>query len=108
MRKIILSCLLLLPATAVHAQGDGGTVLVDQINVIQGRIYVYSTNMHNPDNCATSEYFILPEDNAGRDLMLSLLLTAKTTKSTISLWLDGCSISPWHSSAPVISALSIN
>lgn len=109
MRKMLCVALaLLVPSAQLQAAGSGGTVTISRITVLGGSIYVSASGIGNPDNCASASLFVVPAENPGRDQMLSVLIAAKVSRSTITLWFDGCGYSPWAASAPIISALTMD
>ncbi len=107
LRSLIAFTALSTVSAASFASGAGGSVKVYRITVIAGRIYVYATGIQNPDNCATANYFVVSQDDPGRSEMMSILLTAKSTDRHINMWFEGCTHAPWHASAPIVSALTL-
>jgi hypothetical protein len=108
MRKFLwLALAILLPFGPSHAAGGGGTVTVSRITLIGGSIYVFASGIGNPDGCASTAHFTIAAENPGRDQMLSVLIAAKLNRSQVTLWFDGCSYSPWATSAPRVGALTM-
>jgi hypothetical protein len=108
MRKLLYAALaLLLSSGPSHAAGGGGTVTISRITIIGGDIFVFASGIGNPDGCASTAHFTVPSSNAGRDQMLSVLITAKVNRSPITLWFDGCGYSPWSTNAPLVGALTM-
>lgn len=108
MRKIFYVALaILLPSVQANAAGGGGTVTINRISINGESIYVFASNIANPDGCASTTHFTIPSGTPGSDKMLSVLITAKANHSPITLWFDGCGYSPWDANAPIIGTLTM-
>ena len=95
---LMLPLLLTLSLNAYAGVGSGqGTIDHLYINDAGTIVRVgFSEPIKNPDGCTKSTIYLhlLSNDDAS-SRFLSALLTAYTTKSTVSFWVSGCTSAPW-------------
>lgn len=88
-------------ATPAAASGPSGAVLLTSVAVEGQKIYLTSKSFGNPDGCASAAVVVLAAQSEQEyDRMLSIALTAYTSKSKVSLWLSGCAPAPWYPTIP--------
>lgn len=68
----------------VHAHSGGGLT-----------IWVNSADLMNPDSCTRKDKVHIRSSLAGYDAMVTLIMTAYTSKKKIGLWSTGCSVIPF-------------
>jgi hypothetical protein len=86
-----------------RAAGSSGAVVPtgyeidpwDQVVIVFGQ-------WSNPDACGTATYAILPMSNSNYKDTLATILAAGTAGRTITFWFNGCTGSPWGTTAPAV------
>lgn len=88
------------PACLAVAAGSSGTIIPTNVTVEGGNVYV-SGSVANPDSCGASNMAVLsPANDREMDRMCALTVTAVSAKRPISMWLSGCTATPWGYAVP--------
>jgi hypothetical protein len=89
------------------AAGSTGAVVPTSILIENGKLYLWSPQFANPDNCASSAVVVVPDTIPKWEAFVSVALTAQTTGKKVTLWVGGCTPTNWYASAPVAGSISI-
>lgn len=104
----MLGAIAVLPTMPATASGPSGTVSLTSVAVEGSKIYLTANSFGNPDGCASAAVVVLAAQSEQEyDRMLSVALTAYTSKSKASLWLSGCAPSPWYPTIPQATSIAI-
>lgn len=68
----------------VHAHSAGGLTL-----------WVDASKLMNPDSCSYLNKVNIQSSQAGYDAMVTVIMTAYTTKKKIGFWSSGCQVLPF-------------
>jgi len=68
----------------VHAHSAGGLT-----------VWVDSSKLMNPDSCTAVDKVHIQSSLAGYDAMVTMIMTAYTSKKKIGFWSTGCSVLPF-------------
>ena len=98
MKKLMLikmfgSCVLFFSSQISLANGWSGETTILEIypSPDNNGVFIKAASMPNPDNCPSPSYFILNKDNMFFKEVYTLLVSGQARKSTINLYLKGCS-----------------
>lgn len=85
----------LLAASVVHSSAQAGGLMTGRVTTLHtysghSGLLIGLTAMGNPDACARSGWYILPEGTPMVEFNKAALLTAQATGTEVSLWVDGC------------------
>ena len=93
MKYIILLSLFISFSTIASGRLSGSEVSSIKIGIKGNIIASFVSEHENPDNCGNNRSFYITESHAGKELMLSLLLSSKATGDKITVFVSGCSSS---------------
>ncbi|GLQ76324.1 hypothetical protein [Vibrio penaeicida] len=104
---ILLSVIVLIPSLSFAAGVTSDKGQVKLINVQREGNFVrvdFSQPIKNPGNCEGASFYIAElSDSSGSNRFYSALLTAYTSKSTVSFWVSGCTKQKyWGQTRPAI------
>jgi hypothetical protein len=89
MDKIIL-VMLVVVANALHAESFTEVTRISGLTSGGEYVRVVLDDMLEAEDCKNQNYYLLDTSNRVGDVMLQLLLVAKSTRQKISIQIDGC------------------
>lgn len=92
--------------TPASADGGGTGLTIKRITVLGGQFFLSGT-FPNPDGCVSSAVIAVVPNDVNRDMWLALATSAQLSRRKVSVWLSGCSYSPWYSTFPTLTALTL-
>lgn len=109
--KTLLFAVVATAAAVSEANASGLGVAGAKISVIHienGETFImFYQPINNPDNCPSSNTITFPTSSPNYQGTLSILMTALATGKKISIWVSGCSYTPWGNTAPKAYAIQI-
>jgi hypothetical protein len=103
----ILICLVLFHPGVVLADGSTGSVRIKAIIVEPSGTWLELASASNPDGCGSTQRLKLVEAANVTDRMYAAALASKMARSPVSLWLSGCTNTPWEYTAPIVYSITI-
>lgn len=102
----ILTCLAMFAPGVVLADGSTGSVHIKAIIVEPSGTWLELESALNPDGCGSTQRLKLLEAANVTERMYAAALASKTASSPVSLWLSGCTNTPWGYSAPIVYSIT--
>lgn len=113
LKYLIWAVLALTPVHAVAQSTGAGSGLghITEFWVSSDGSYLriqFDQSMVNPSGCSGTGYYIynLPAGDAG-NRMLSAVMTAAISRSSVSMWISGCSASLWNQTWPLATDIYV-
>jgi hypothetical protein len=105
--KIIILSLALSHGSLALADGSTGNTNIKNIVVEPSGTWLEVSSTVNPDNCGSTQRLKLVEASGVTDRMFAAALTSKSAHTPVSLWLSGCTATPWGYTAPVVYSMTL-
>lgn len=105
--KLIVLSLALAHGSAALADGSSGNTSIKTIVVEPSGTWLEVASTTNPDNCGSTQRLKLVEASGVTDRMFAAALTSKSSHSPVSLWLSGCTTTPWGYTAPIVYSITL-
>lgn len=108
-----LSCLLIAASVVASSPVPAIGVAVTQaklksVHLEYGIPYLtFDQPAGNPDGCASNAVVALAPDLPNQQFYLSLAMTALASGKPVSVWIDGCTSSPWFPTVPRVYAMQM-
>ncbi|WP_334186004.1 hypothetical protein [Novosphingobium sp.] len=103
----ILTCVAMFASGAVLADGSTGSIQIKTIVVEPSGTWLEVANVVNPDSCGSTQRLKLVEAAGVTDRMYAAALASKSARTPVSLWLSGCTNTPWGYTAPIVYSITI-
>ncbi len=88
--KYIILLVMLLISTTLHAESFTTVTRISGLTSGGDYVRVVLDNMVEAEGCKSQGYYLLDVSDRQSDVMLQLLLVAKTSKQKLSIQIDGC------------------
>ena len=103
----IFICFAMFTSGAALADGSTGGTYIKTIVVEPSGTWLEVANVVNPDGCGSTQRLKLVEAAGVTDRMYAAALASKSARTPVSLWLSGCTNTPWGYTAPIVYSITI-
>ena len=109
MRILNLFILLVFFISNVYADGTAGERELKKVRVVNGDIITIEAveGFQNPDNCGSSSFAVIRQDDPGADRKLSLALSAFMGGKKVGAYFTGCVDTVWGHTAPLLYTIYV-